>query len=167
MGLFDGPAAVLYRRDDAGQAVFCPWGKWGRCYAVPPEREAELPRFLRRVYMSLFVLIVPAGIWLGWWILLLAPLCTVVIYLKYWAFARTLVPLDSAPPQASRRALFQAHARATGRGFIWASLVASLFFVASSIWMYWKGDRSTTTYVVLGFFTVTAIVNLLQLRQVR
>jgi hypothetical protein len=167
MGLFDGLTVTIYRRDAAGRAVFCPWGNWGRCYVVPAEREAELPHFLRRAYTALFVLLVPAVIWLGWWALLLSPAWTALIVARYWAFARTLAPLAGAPPPVSRRALFQAQARATGRGYLWFSLVVSVLFVATGLWMYWRGERTITTYLGVGFFTLTAVMNIVQLRHAR
>lgn len=167
MGLLDGVTAATYRRDAAGGAVFCPWGNWGRCYAVPPEREGELLRFLRRTYLILFVLLVPTVLWVSWWALLLAPFFSAIIYAKYWAFARTLVPLDSAAPPVSRRALFRAQARAAGRGYLWFSFSGSLLFVAVGIWLYWQGDHTIETYLVVGFFTLTAIFNLIQIRRAR
>lgn len=167
MGLFDSLTVATYRRDAARRAVFCPWGNRGRCYTVPPEREGELLRFLRRTYLILFVLLVPAVLWLGWWAVLLAPVCSAVIFAKYWAFARTLVPLDGAAPPVNRHALFRAHARAAGRGHLWLTFSGSLLFVATGIWMYWRGDHSIETYLVIGFFTLAAIMNIIQLRQAR
>jgi hypothetical protein len=167
MGLLNSLTVATYRRDSAGRAIFCPWGNWGRCYAVPPEREEELLRFLRRTYLILFVLLVPAVLWLGWWAVLLAPVCSAVIFAKYWAFGRTLVPLDGARPSVERGALFRAHARAAGRGYLWFSLIGSLLFVATGVWMYWRGVHTIETYVVIGFFALAAILNIVQIRQVR
>jgi hypothetical protein len=134
---------------------------------VPAEREGELPRFLRRAYAAMLVVFVPAVLWLGWFALVLAPIWSALIYAKYWASARTLAPLDGAPPPVRRRELLRAHGSATGRGHLWFSLVGSLLFVATGIWMYWSGERTVTTCVVIGFFALTAVANVIQLSQVR
>ena len=165
MGLFDGLVATTFRRD-AGRVYFVPWGRWGRSYLVPPEREAHLTRFLRAYYAAMFPLILAATFVFQWRAMLLAPLFSGALYLKFWHFTRGLPVAESAPP-VDRGELLRQHARATGKPVLWFSLAASLLLVAVGLWLLSRGERSGTTYFTIVFFGLCAAVNVMQLRKAR
>ena len=159
--LTDPIVANVYRRTSDGRTLFCPWGNLGRAYVVPPEREAELTTYIRRLYLVMLGTIGILTPFLHWWMMALAPVFSGIWFYKYWSFARTLEVDPSPAPPFDRRQAFMNHARATGVGRLWLMLIGALVFVAGGVWMRSEGNGEGL-FVIL-FFGLCAVVFAVQL----
>jgi hypothetical protein len=166
--LSDPIVANLYRRTSDGRTLFCPWGNFGRAYIVPPDREAELSSFVRRLYLVMLGTIPVAAMLLHWWAITLAPVFTSIWFYRYWSFSRTLDVDPSGPPPFDRRQAFMNAARASGAARLWFFLCISLVFAAGGVWVLTLGDREGIVLVALfGLGVVVFGVQLIMLGRKR
>ena len=165
MGLIDGVIATAFQRDAEGRAVFCPWGMRGRCYLLTPEQDAEIRRFLRAYYGGFLVVLVPAAWFLGWWVLLLSVVAIGGLQLKYRAVTRDLPPFAGAIPPVSADEMLRQHARATGKGWLWALFVASVGLAGWSLWLNIAGARTVAALFVTVCLVGVSVVVGMQLRR--
>ena len=128
---------------------------------MPPEREAELPAFVRRLYLTMIVTMGVTVPFLHLWELLLTPVFIGIWFYKYWSFSRTLEVDPAGPPPFDRRAALMRGARATGAIRLWFFLILSLVFVATGVWM--LSVRAPRAIFVTVVFGISAIIFAAQL----
>ena len=145
--------AQTLRRAEDGKTDFAPFGRLGRTYIVPPEREAHLTNFLRTYYIAVIAGAVVAAQWLHEWVLALAPLAIAVLYLKYWHFVRHL-PISEVPFQATS---FESHSPPSGKRRSWVSVFSSTLLALAGAWMI-TARGGWAAYVVTAFFVVCLCV---------
>ncbi|HJU69014.1 MAG TPA: hypothetical protein VJ650_12320 [Gemmatimonadaceae bacterium] len=130
---------------------------------VPREREPAFKRRLTWFWGAYFVALMPT-LYLGGWIHLLAlvVVATIIYYIVLWTFMRQL-PVADRIPALNRRAAIERTSTATGRPFLWASLIASLLFVVAGVWFITMGEGSVG-WMAVGFFGLAALSIGVQLR---
>jgi hypothetical protein len=166
MSAFDGVLAISLRRDGDGSVTFAPFGSWGKCYIVPPDREQHLRLFFRVFYVAMLITLVVTVQLASWWVLLLVPVFLSVLYLKYWHFTRGLTIAESAPAPLSRSEGLSVYTQAIGRRKIWFCIAATILFSVTGVWMVIdKGDAES--YFVTAASLFGFIISLRMLRAAR
>ena len=144
MSAFDGVFAITLRTNAEGQVLFAPFGRWGKTYVVPSDRQQHLRRFFRVFYVVMLIAIVVATRFIGWLVVGVGPVFLSVLYLKYWSFCRRLELAESVPSPLSRSKALSIYSRATGRSKIWFCIVVTILFSVAGVWMiYTKGGAES------------------------
>ena len=162
MGLIDGYLEALLLREGDADAVLRPFGRFGPAVRVARQHEAALKRTLTWFWGVYFVVLMAALLIGGWLVpLVVALIATAAHYAVLWMFMRPLPRADRIPT-INRRAAFKRTSVATGRPFLWASLIASLLFVVLGLLLVGFGDGRIgwLSVVVFGLAAISSAVQL-------
>lgn len=162
MGYFDGLVEASFKKDTNGNAVFHPWGIFGRGRVLAdPAKAAELRAFVRLYYQVSLPLIIVLAVVGVWWLLLVA-----AIALPLWFVLRSRYLLTGAPFSEERltwKQSVQNSANAHNRFILWFLCLSSGCFVAITLWLAIVRAHSMKQVLILGagaalFGLCTAII---------
>ena len=162
MGYFDGLTNASFKSDADGNIVFFPYGAWGKGRLIADADSAEqLKKFIGRFYMVALGMTLVIGVTVGYvWAFIAMP------FVMLWYFRGIKKFLKDAPfsdAKLSNRESMQNAASGMNKYLIWFLLLASLLFVAASVFLVTEtGDL----FLGLGgvFFAVCGFVFVFMLR---
>jgi hypothetical protein len=165
MGLVDGVAATFIMHDAEGRTLVRPFGRRGRTYLVPPDREEDVQGFIQLGYLPLLAAVLVAEQVFGLVAALaVVPLLTAALL---YALDRRLreFPVTDAKPVETRTDMQVVLARSLGTRRVAITLAIAVMFTAGGVWMGLSGERDG--WWIAAFFGVGAAMQLRTLRLLR
>ncbi len=156
MGYFDGLTDAAFKKSHTGQTIYYPWGVFGSGYVVESEEKQEqIRKFLKRLYVILLLTIVTVQITVGFWL-------NAVLFPAFWVWYYFSVQKmnKNSPRTAEKLRLSESYknsAKSHNLGILIILEVFAVGFVAAGVLILLKGGDQLVAMSSMGFFGLCGI----------
>lgn len=141
MGYFDGLADAAFKEDEQGNALFYPFGIFGKGRVIPNEKEKQsLRTILKRYYQILLPLIILLSV-IGLWKLTIS-FALISLIPFYWLLFRRIRNFEITKSTLTFKESSKNSARSHNKITLWLLFIVSLLFVLMGIFILAAGSKS-------------------------
>lgn len=150
MGYFEGLTNASFKKDQAGNTIFFPWGVLGRGRILPDEpTETRVRAFLSRYYKVSLPTIIGVGVIVGWaWSFLLVPI------FGAWFYFGSKSLVSDYPYSKDKLTLkegYTSSAAGHNKVTLWLLFTCSILFVLAGIFI--ASVATSSSQIAMGLFT--------------
>ncbi len=138
MSYFDALTGSGFKKDDAGNIVFYPWGVFGKGRVLQDEEtENKVREFIRRYYTISLPVIIIVGVTVSWvYALILLP----VLFAWYYVKSRALIAgCAVTQDKLTLKQTYTNSAKVYNKKVLWLFLIFSILFGAGGLSMVFFG----------------------------